>query len=285
MSQGMLRQPLKVACVQLKGSADKAANIANAGKKIAEAAQKGAKLVVLPECWNSPYAVTAFPEYAEQIPGGETSKFMAEVAKKNNIFLIGGSIPEKLGDKIYNTSLSFDPEGEIIGKHQKVHLFDIDVPGKIRFQESETLSAGNKATLVDLKGYGKVGVAICYDIRFPEMSAMAAHEGAFALVYPGAFNLTTGPLHWQLLGRARAVDNETYVILASPARDMSASYHAYGHSQVIDPWGTVLAEAGDSEDIIYAELDPAPIEEVRKSIPVYDQRRFDIYPDVAKGTK
>lgn len=278
----MLRQPLKVALVQLKVGADKAANLAHARAKVTEAASQGAKLVVLPECWNSPYAVTAFPDYAEQVPHGETTQFLAELAKQTGVFLIGGSIPEIQGSKYYNTSVSFDPAGEVLGIHRKIHLFDIDVPGKIRFKESDILSPGNSETLFELEGYGKVGLGICYDVRFPELAARAARNGAFAMIYPGAFNTTTGPLHWQLLARARAVDNQVFVLMDSPARDITSGYHAYGHSQVIDPWGHILTEAGEDECIVYATLDPTSQEDVRTSIPVSTQRRFDVYPDVSK---
>lgn len=278
----MLRQPLKVALVQLKVGADKAANLAHAQAKVSEAASNGAKLVVLPECWNSPYAVTAFPEYAEEVPKGETSEFLADLAKTTGVFLIGGSIPEIDGDKYYNTSVSYSPSGQLLGKHRKIHLFDIDVPGKIRFKESDILSPGTTETMIDLEGYGKVGLGICYDIRFPELAARAARRGAFAMIYPGAFNTTTGPLHWQLLARSRAVDNQVFVLMDSPARDMSSSYHAYGHSQAIDPWGAVLSEAAEDECIVYATLDPTAMDDVRQSIPVNTQRRFDVYPDVSK---
>jgi len=134
-----------------------------------------------------------------------------------------------------------------------VHLFDIDVPGKIRFQESEVLTGGESLTDFDSE-YGKIGVAICYDVRFPEMAMVAARRGSVAMIYPGAFNLTTGPLHWELLARARAVDNQIYVAMCSPARDMNASYNAWGHSTIVDPNGEIIAKAGEGEEIIYADL-------------------------------
>lgn len=280
-----LAKALKVALIQFTVTADKAANLLKVQEKVTEAASNGAKMVVLPECFNSPYAVTAFPKYAEPIPEGETTKFLSKLAQDSKVFLIGGSIPESRGDKYYNTNVSFSPEGTIIGKHSKAHLFDIDVPGKIRFMESDILTAGSSATVVDLPDYGKAGVGICYDIRFPELAQAATQSSnAFAMVYPGAFNTTTGPLHWQLLARARAVDNQVYVILCSPARDMSSSYHAYGHSLVVDPWGKVIAEAGEGDEIVYATLDPEQISSIRASIPVLTQRRFDIYPNVATSS-
>lgn len=169
----------------------------------------------------------------------------------------------------------------MIGTHRKTHLFDIDIPGKIRFKESEVLSPGNELTVIDLPEYGKIGLAICYDIRFPESAMIAARKGAFLLVYPGAFNTITGPLHWSLLGRARAVDNQTYVALCSPSRDLEATYHAYGHSLVADPSAKILCEAEEKETTIYADLDNDTIVNTRKGVPIYTQRRFDVYPDVS----
>jgi len=163
-----------------------------------------------------------------------------------------------------------------------VHLFDIDIPGKITFRESDVLSPGNKVTIVDLPEYGKIGIAICYDIRFPELATIAARKGCFALFYPGAFNTTTGPLHWELLGRARAVDNQIYVALCSPARNVEG-YAAWGHSMMVDPMAKVMVEAGESEETVYAELDGAKIQETMKGIPISTQRRFDVYPDISKG--
>ena len=164
-----------------------------------------------------------------------------------------------------------------------MHLFDIDIPGKITFKESDVLSPGNKLTIVDIPPYGLISLAICYDVRFTEIGTIAARRGAFLLLYPGAFNLTTGALHWSLQARARAVDNQVYVGLCSPARDMEASYHAWGHSMVVDPNAEVIVEAREIEEIVYADLKPEKIEETRKGIPLYDQRRFDVYPDVSEG--
>jgi omega-amidase len=282
-----LAQSLKVALVQVAAGADKAANLVKVKEKVTEAATKGAKLVVLPECFNSPYAVSAFPEYAEAIPGGETYTFLSKLAKDSSIFLIGGSIPEKdSSGKYFNTNISFNPQGEEIAKHRKVHLFDIDVPGKIKFKESDVLTPGDKATVFNLEGYGNIGLGICYDIRFPELAAIAARQhNAFAMIYPGAFNTTTGPLHWKLLGRSRATDNQLYVLMASPSRDLNSSYHAYGHSQVIDPWGGMTAEADETEQIVYADLEPSVIDQVRSSVPISTQRRFDVYADMSKNAK
>ncbi|AEO56943.1 hypothetical protein MYCTH_2302496 [Thermothelomyces thermophilus ATCC 42464] len=313
----VLKQPVKIACVQLAAGPDKAANLAHAAVKVREAAATGAKIVVLPECFNSPYGCDHFPTYAERLlpsppPPEQSPSFhaLSAMARDNGIYLIGGSIPElvvttedgsgasgqdtieeeenkkkkkKKDEKTYyNTSLTFSPTGELLATYRKMHLFDISIPGKITFRESDVLSPGDSLALVDLPEYGRVAIAICYDVRFPELAMIAARRGCFALVYPGAFNLTTGPLHWQLLARARAVDNQVYVAMCSPARDMSAGYHAWGHSLVVDPMAQVLVEAGEGEEVVVADLDGEKIEEARKGIPLRDQRRFDVYADVSR---
>ncbi|KAI5970890.1 NIT3 [Candida margitis] len=296
MTSPVLKSPLskslRIALLQLKAGADKSANLAKVTKYIEEAASKTPKvdLVMLPECFNSPYAVDQFGKYAENIPEGETTKLLSSLAKKHGIFIIGGSIPELSSDKVYNTSLTFSPEGEIIAKHRKAHLFDIDIPNGITFQESLTLTGGDKATVFKLGDYGNVGLGICYDIRFPELASIASRSpyNSFAMFYPGAFNTTTGPLHWHLLARSRAVDNELYTVLCSPARDVGGNgYQAYGHSLVADPFGKIIAEAGEGEEILYAQLDKDVLTKAREGIPVHYQRRFDIYGDFVndKSTK
>ncbi|OAL47309.1 carbon-nitrogen hydrolase [Pyrenochaeta sp. DS3sAY3a] len=288
----LLKQSLKLALIQLASGADKAHNLSHARTKVLEAAKAGAKLVVLPECFNSPYGTKYFDKYAETLlPSPPTQDqspsfhALSQLAKEANVYLVGGSIPERetSSKKLFNTSLTFSPSGELLATHRKVHLFDIDIPGKITFRESEVLSPGNKITLVDLPEYGKIAIAICYDIRFPELATIAARKGAFLLVYPGAFNLTTGALHWELLARARATDNQVYVGLCSPARDMSAEYNAWGHSMVVDPNAQVLEQLEEKEGIVVQELVAGRIEEVRKGVPLYGQRRFDVYPDVSEG--
>ncbi|CAI7645729.1 unnamed protein product [Penicillium bialowiezense] len=285
-----LKKPLKLALVQLASGADKTVNLSHARSKVLEAAKAGARLIVLPECFNSPYGTGFFPKYAETLHPSPPTKeqspsfhALSAIAAEANAYLVGGSIPEleTATNKYYNTSLVFSPSGELIGTHRKTHLFDIDIPGKIQFKESDVLTAGDQLTVIDLPEYGKIGLAICYDIRFPEAAMIAARKGAFLLVYPGAFNTTTGPLHWSLLGRARAVDNQAYVALCSPARDLEASYHAYGHSLVVDPSAKILAEAEEQETIIYSDLDNDSIASIRSGIPIYTQRRFDLYPDVS----
>lgn len=282
-----LAKNLKIALVQLTAGGDKPANLRKVTDNITSAVARKVDLVMLPECFNSPYAVEKFREYAELIPG-ETTQLLALLARKHKIWIVGGSIPEKEKESlhIYNTLLTFNPDGDIVAKHRKAHLFDIDIPNGITFKESVTLTAGDKATVFPLGDYGNAGLGICYDIRFPELAMAAARtpHNAFAMFYPGAFNTTTGPLHWHLLARARAVDNQMFVILCSPARGVEG-YQAYGHSLVVDPQGRIVAEAGEGEEILYAELDKDLLPAARSGIPVHYQRRFDIYDNVAKTVK
>ncbi|GAA5805903.1 hypothetical protein HPULCUR_011429 [Helicostylum pulchrum] len=279
--------PFKLALIQLGGvGADKAKNLVHTRDMILKAANNGAQVVVLPECFNSPYGTNYFPQYAETLQDGESVAMLSAAAKEAKVYLIGGSIPEKeeASGNIYNTLTAYDPTGRMIAKHRKVHLFDIDVPGKIKFKESDILSQGDWLTHVNTK-YGKIGVGICYDMRFPEMATIAARKGCLVMIYPGAFNLITGPLHWELLQRARAVDNQMYVAACSPARDLTANYHAWGHSTVVDPKGVVIATTEESETIVYADIDPEQVKEVRTNIPLYNQRRFDVYDDVSVSIK
>ncbi len=265
----------KIGVCQLNVVEDKEKNIIRAEKMIREAAENGSKLVVLPEMFNCPYQNKFFPIYAEEYPG-ETTSMLAEIAKELEIYIVGGSIPERDGDSIYNTAYIFDKKGQLIGRHRKMHLFDIDVEGGIKFKESDTLGAGKEVTVVDTE-FCKVGVAICYDMRFPELMRLMALEGAEVIIVPAAFNMTTGPAHWKLTVRARALDNQVYFVAASPARDMKASYHAYGHSSIVNPWGEVISESNEKEDIIYAEIDLDKVKKIRKELPLLKHIRKDIY--------
>ncbi|MEE6468314.1 hypothetical protein FKM82_008253 [Ascaphus truei] len=169
----------------------------------------------------------------------------------------------------------------MLAKHRKIHLFNIDVPGKICFQESETLSPGDSFSVFDTP-YCKVGVGICYDLRFAELAQIYTKKGCQLLIYPGAFNMTTGPAHWELLQRARALDNQVYVATVSPARDDKASYVAWGHSTVVNPWGEVIAKANTEETITFTDIDLQYLAEIRQQIPIHSQRRLDLYSVEAK---
>jgi len=265
----------RIALCQMKGSFDKEQSKRTAEQYIRRAAAGGADIVSLPEMWNCPYSNEYFREYAETTEG-ETVKFMAQLAAELGIYIIGGSIPELHDSKIYNTCFCFDRYGNIIGKHRKVHLFDIDVEGGIRFMESDTLTAGNSMTVIDTE-FCKIGVAICYDVRFPEWFRKMTVKGAKIVFLPAAFNTTTGPVHWSLTMRARALDNQIYFAANSPARDENGPYQAYGHSCVVDPWGKIVAEADENEDIIYWDVDLEYVESIRNQLPLLKHRREELY--------
>lgn len=263
-------------CQMMVVKSTKEENIKKAQNMICEAADKGAKIVALPEMFNCPYNNKHFREYAEAFPEGETIKMLSSTAKDKNIYLIGGSIPEIEDDKIYNTSFIFDNKGELIGKHRKVHLFDIDIKNGVRFMESEVLSSGSDITLVD-SPWGKVGVAICYDIRFPEIIRIMALKGAKIIFIPAAFNMTTGPAHWETLFKSRALDNQLYIAGISPARNTNYSYVAYGNSLITNPWGDIIAKLDEKEGILIQDIDLEYIDEIRDSLPLLKHRRRDLY--------
>lgn len=290
-----LARSLKIGLVQMPVTSDKGENINRAESSIDEAVRGGAELVLLPEIWNGPYATTAFPDYAEKLPGvgggvssviessSPSSIMLLRKAQEHNVWLIGGSISERSdnGD-IYNTCLVVSPDGKVMGKHRKMHLFDIDVqkPKKMYFKESETLTAGDAFTLVD-SPWGTIGVGICYDLRFPEMATVMRQEGVRILAYPGAFNMVTGPAHWHLLARARAMDNQVFLAMCSPARvtedEGNDGYVAFGHSLVVDPWGEVKVDLGPKEAVEVVECDLGRVDEVRLALPYWTQKRADMY--------
>ncbi len=265
----------KIAVVQFKTGDSQEDNLTRVSALIRKAAGNKAELVVLPEMFNCPYRNDFFPVFAESFPGKTTSA-LADLAKELGIYLIGGSIPEQDGNELFNTSFIFDRSGEVIGKHRKAHLFDVCIENGICFKESETLVAGDKFTVVDTD-LGKIGVAICYDMRFPELIRKMALTGAKLIVVPAAFNMTTGPAHWHLTARSRALDNQVYFIAASPARDYEGVYTAFGHSLLVNPWGTIVAEAGEAETILYGEVDYSYLDKVRAELPLLQHRREELY--------
>lgn len=298
----------RVALLQFGVTPSKSTNHATARSYLEKAAARGAQLCVLPEIWNGPYATAAFGEYAEVLPGvgatleearsdeeafSESARLLMEIAAQHGMWIVGGSVPERVSgeggddDKIFNTCLCINPEGTVVAKHRKVHLFDIDVPGGITFKESDTLSPGETMTAFDAgEPLGMVGVGICYDIRFPEYALLLCKKhNCNLLCYPGAFNLTTGPAHWELLQRGRAVDNQVYVCTASPARSPPPAegdskyphYSAWGHSTCVSPWGDIVATIDEGEGVVVADLDMGKVAEMRGGIPILDQKRHDMY--------
>lgn len=241
-----------------------------------QASQKGARLLALPEMFCCPYDTASFPDYAEE-EGGFIWQACSRAARSFRIFLSAGTIPERdSSGHIYNTAYVFDPDGNQIAKHRKMHLFDINVKGGQHFQESEVLTAGNKITTfrTDLC---TMGLAVCYDIRFPELFRLMALEGAELILVPASFNLTTGPMHWELLFRSQAVFNQVFIAGTAPARDETASYVSWGHSIITDPWGNVLSQMDEQAHLYVTDIDLDECRKAREQIPVFHHRRTDIY--------
>ena len=272
---------INIALCQMNVVDNKEENIKKAIQMIKESKKQGADLAVLPEMFNCPYENEKFIEYAEELNGSQTLEKIANIAKEENIHVLAGSIPELENDgndiqSIYNTAALFDNHGKFLGKHRKMHLFDIDVKGKIYFKESDTLSAGNEFTVIETE-LTTIGIGICYDVRFVELSRIMALNGAQILIFPGAFNLTTGPAHWEILFKSRALDNQVYTMGVAPALDMEANYNSFGHSIAVNPWGEIIEELDYEEGLKIVEIDLDEIKRIREEIPILKNRRTDLY--------
>jgi len=264
----------RIACLQLITTDSKEENIKTMQRNIEEATSSSSSsvdILVLPEMWNCPYGNEYFAKFAEEIGKGECFLALQTIAREKQIVLFGGSIPTRdERNRLYNSCYIFDSDGTLIGTHHKLHLFDVDIPGGITFFESKTLTAGKAVTIVNTKDFGKFGVGICFDLRFPEYARCCALEGCLGMIYPGAFNTVTGPLHWELLQRCRAVDNQMFVATCSPARVKGASYQAHGYSSIYGPFGEKLndKELEEKPGIVYADLDFTQVNKRRVAMPL-----------------
>lgn len=270
----MSKNPFTLAVCQLRTELVYEQTMQKTEAMVREAAAAGASLVVLPEMFDCPYDREYFHKFTAM--GHEDAvRRMAAWAGENKIVLVGGSIPEKDGDRLYNSSFVFGPDGEQLACHRKVHLFDVDLPG-MSFRESNTFTPGNRITVVDTP-VCRLGVAVCFDVRFPELFRAMAREGAEVICLPAQFNMTTGPAHWEPSLRVRAIDNEVFFAAAAAARYEGFSYECWGHSMIIDPYGTPLAAADEKEQILYANIDLSRIAEVRAQLPTFLHLREDVY--------
>ena len=270
-----MKPTFKIAVIQIRTELEKAVTMEKAERMVREAAQNGAKVVVLPEMFNCPYAKGYFLRYADTADSGSVLE-MSRWAKENGIILVGGSIPELDGEQLYNTCFVFNEQGEVIARHRKMHLFDVDIEGGVRFMESHNFAAGNEITVFDT-GLGRMGVLICFDMRFPELVRTMAKRGAELIFCPAQFNMTTGPKHWELTIRARAMDNEIYYVGASAARYEGFSYEAWGHSTVAGPFGMIEATCDEKEQILYCDIDLNEVDSVRRQLPTFLKLREDMY--------
>jgi predicted amidohydrolase len=267
---------MRVAVVQMNSRDDKAANWARAEALLAEAAARGAELAVLPELWSYLGPKERHAEAAEAIPG-PTSEFVAEVVRRHRLWLVAGSSLEKVAGepRAFNTSLAFGPDGEIVARYRKLHLFDVDVDGR-SYRESVSMAAGREVVTAELNGI-LVGLTICYDLRFPELYRCLAAKGAKIITVPSAFTRETGKDHWEVLLRARAVENQVFILAAAQVGTHPPSQACYGNALISDPWGVVLARAGYQECVVTAELDLDYQERVRKELPSLAHRRNDLF--------
>ena len=275
------KKNFEIALCQMNVVEKKDENLERAVSMIREASAHGATMVVLPEMFNCPYDNEKFVEYAENRKTSKSLKAISRAADENNVYVVAGSIPEESCGNIYNSSFVFDDRGDLLAVHRKIHLFDVEVSDGISFKESNTITPGDKVTLVETP-FMKFGVAICFDLRFPELFRLMAMEGAKLVVVPGAFNMTTGPAHWETTLRTRAIDNQIYVAAVSPAKNDELSYVAYGHSMVVDPWGDVVETANEEETIVYATINEDMVIRIREELPILKNRREDIYELIKK---
>ena len=268
---------LRVACVQLTSRADKAANLEKTEPLVARAAATGADLVVLPEKWNAIGNPEQLHAAAETLEDGESVRAMAGWASQHGVTLVGGSITERREGrkKLSNTSVVFDAEGAIAGVYRKIHMFDVEVGGHV-YRESDAEEAGDEPVVVEVEGW-PVGLTVCYDVRFPELYRILALDGAELVTVPAHFTLYTGKDHWELLLRARAVENQYYVAAAAQIGETLPGRLSYGRSLIADPWGTVIAMAFDEETVISAEVDRRWLEHVRAKLPSLASRQANAY--------
>jgi deaminated glutathione amidase len=264
------------AVIQLTSSTDVEANLARAADWIERAARAGAKLVALPENLPCMRDDTAGPHPAAQTPDGRVVRFLREQAKQHGIVLAGGSFPEAIPgeERVHNTSLVIEANGEVAARYRKIHLFDVDLP-EAQLMESRGVAPGGEVVVARTSA-GVLGLSICYDVRFPELYRELAARGAEVLLVPAAFTVPTGRDHWEVLLRARAIENQAFVLAAAQYGMHSARRSTYGRSMIIDPWGLVLARVPDGEGMALAELDMDHLTRIRRQLPALRHRRLGL---------
>jgi predicted amidohydrolase len=264
----------RAAAVQMLASEDKAANLLEAERWVRAAASQGAALVALPEVFLWRGAKRDERRSAEPIPGAASER-LAQIARELRIFLLGGSILEEIpgSDKAYNTSLLFDPAGRLLASYRKIHLFDVDLTDGVRARESDTRQCGEQVVVAETD-ICPMGLSICYDLRFPELYRALAQSGAKLVFIPSAFTAYTGKSHWEPLLRARAIENQLFVIAPGQCGHNPKSFETYGHSVIIDPWGKVLVELADAPGLALAEIDLDYLDRVRLELPALTHRKL-----------
>lgn len=270
------RREIRAAVIQMSSTPDKAENFGVAEGLIRRAAAEGADLVALPELWSCHGLQEAYRENAEPIPG-PTTEFLGGLARELKIYVLGGSIFEFTpgANRLYNTSTFFDPSGALVARYRKIHLFDVRAPDR-DYLESGTVAPGREIVTAKA-GPTTVGLSVCYDVRFPELYRLLALRGAEILAVPAAFTLPTGKDHWELLLRARAVENQAYVVAPAQWGRKADGRQTYGRSMIVDPWGTVLAQCPDRDGLALATLDLDYLDCFRAEFPALANRRPEAY--------
>jgi deaminated glutathione amidase len=267
---------VRAAAIQLNSNQDNGRNLDRAERLLRAAAADGADLAVLPEKFNVLGSSDDLRAGAEPIPG-PTTDWAARLARELELWLVAGSIVERVAgdDKLRNTSMLFGPDGELHASYRKIHLFDVEVGGMV-YRESDAEAPGDEVVVADAGGF-PLGMAVCYDLRFPELLRIMAVRGARAISLPAAFTVPTGRAHWEILVRARAIENQVFMLAAGQIGKHPPDHESYGHSLIVDPWGTVLAEAPDEECHVAADLDLEAQDKVREKLPSLANRRPDAY--------
>lgn len=263
------------AAVQMTSGEDKARNLETAERLVREAAERGARLVALPELFNCLGRKEQVIRAAEPVPG-PTSRRMGDLAGRLRITLLAGSICERVEgrEKVFNASLLFNDSGNLVARYRKIHLFDVDLPGRVSYQESSWMAAGRDVVSAETD-HGRLGLSICYDLRFPELYRSLVRQGCRILMVPSAFSLPTGRDHWEVLLRGRAIENQAYVIAPNQCGQHTPGFATCGRSAIIDPWGVPLAVAPDGEGVIVSRLDARRQETIRRELPALGHRRLD----------
>ncbi|MDO4478828.1 MAG: carbon-nitrogen hydrolase family protein [Lachnospiraceae bacterium] len=267
---------MRILQLQTPVSTDKKANLACLAAQLESFRGQKPDLVTVGEMFTCPYDTQLFAAYAEE-QGGPSWQYLSDLARKHGIWLQAGSIPERdAAGRIYNTAYMFDPDGREVAHHRKMHLFDIAIEGGQHFKESDSLSAGDEVTVFDT-AFGKMGLMICFDIRFVELARLMVQQGARVILVPAAFNMTTGPAHWTLNFRSRALDNQCFMVGTCTARNEKAGYVAYGHSIITSPWGDVVSEMDERAGGKITDIDITECERIRVQLPILSARREDVY--------
>jgi predicted amidohydrolase len=275
-----MRSDVIFAAIQLNSQAEVGQNLDRAAALVAEAARRGARAVLLPENFAYLGDEEGKRAFAEELPlgaapSGQIGARLAELARAHGLHILAGGMPERAADpdRPYNTCAVFAPDGRLVARYRKIHLFDVDLPDGTRYRESAATTAGDEPLVVDIDGV-RVGLSICYDLRFPELYRALSALGADVMVVPAAFTLTTGKDHWHVLLRARAIEAQAYVIAAAQWGRHPRGRQTYGKTCLIDPWGEVIAQASEGEGVITAAIDRGYLAQVRQNLPSLQHRRL-----------